>query len=81
MTDHDHDEYSTTPEFKLTAEKLTARLKQANLASKTDIANFIKKKTDFDNKTKDVTSNKNQLNKLLKKVKAISTKKLRKFDK
>ena len=43
MTDHDHDEYSTTPEFKLTAEKLTARLKQANLASKTDIANFIKK--------------------------------------
>ena len=44
MTDHDHDEYSTTPEFKLTAEKLTARLKQANLASKTDIANFIKKR-------------------------------------
>ena len=80
MTDHDHDEYSTTPEFKLTAEKLTARLKQANLASKTDIANFIKKRQILIIK-QDVTSNKNELNKLLKKVKAISTKKLRKFDK
>ena len=32
------------------------------------------KKTDFNNKLKDVTSNKNELNELSKKVKAISTK-------
>ena len=36
------------------------------------------KKTDFDNKLKDVTSNKNELNELSKKVKAISTKGLTK---
>ena len=48
---------------KLTSEKFTARLKQANLASKSDIANFIKN-TDFDNKLKDVTLNKNELKEL-----------------
>ena len=52
-------------------------LKRANLASKSDVANFVKK-TDFDNKLKDVTSNKNELNELSKKVKAISTKGLTK---
>ena len=55
----------------------TARLKQANLASKSGIANFVKK-TDFDNKIKYVTSDKNGLNKLSKKVKAILTKRLTK---
>ena len=34
--------------------------------------------TDFDNKLKDVTSNKNELNELSKKVKSISTKGLKK---
>ena len=34
--------------------------------------------TDLDNKLKDVTSNKNKINRLLKKVKAISTKRLTK---
>ena len=53
------------------------RLKQADLASKNDVVNFVKK-ADFDNKLKDVTSNKNELNELSKKVKAISTKPLRK---
>ena len=48
------------------AEIFTLRLKRANLASKSDIANFVKK-ADFDNKLEDVTSNKNQLNKLSKK--------------
>ena len=39
ITDHDHDKYITTPEFnKLTSENFAARLKQANLASKSDIA-------------------------------------------
>ena len=52
---------------KLTSESFTARLKQANLARKSSTANFIKK-TDF-NKIKDVTSNKNELNKLSKKLK------------
>ena len=37
------------------------RLKQANSASQSDIANFVGK-TDFDNQLKDVTSNKNELN-------------------
>ena len=38
-----------TPEFnKLTAENFAARLKQANLASKSDVANFVKS-SDFDN--------------------------------
>ena len=70
--------YSTTQEFnKLTSANFTARLKQANLASKDDIANFVKN-TDFDNKLKDVTSNKSELNELSKKFKAISTKELTK---
>ena len=44
ITDHDHDKYITTPEFnKLTSEYVTARLKQANLASKSDITSFVKK--------------------------------------
>ena len=74
ITDHNHDKYITTPEFnKLMSENFAARLKQAYLASKSDIANFVNK-TDFDNKLKDVASNKNELNKLSKKVKAISTK-------
>ena len=82
---HDHDKYITTQEFnKLTLENTTGRLAQANLASKNDIANFIKK-TDFDDKLKklneNVTSNKtkhvlveNELNELSEKVKTISTK-------
>ena len=75
ITDHNHDEYITTPEFnKLTAENFAAILKQVNLASKSDFVN----KTDFDNQVKNVTSNKNELNELAKKVKAISTKGLTK---
>ena len=82
--DHDHDKYINTQEFnKLTSENFTAGLAQANLASKSDIANFVKK-ADFDDKlknlNKNVTSNKtkhvlveNELNELSKKVKVIST--------
>ena len=45
----------TTPEFnKLTAKNLTARLAQANLASKNDIAALVKK-TDFDEKLKNLS--------------------------
>ena len=59
ITNNNHDKYITTAEFnKLTAETFDLRLKQSNLASKSNIANFIKK-TDFDNKLKDVKSNKN----------------------
>ena len=47
----------------LTTENLAARLAQVNLASKSDIANFLKK-TEFDNKLKNlnkkVTSNKSK---------------------
>ena len=51
---------------KLTPENFTARLKQANLESKTDIANFVKK-TYFDVKLK-------TLNEISKKVKLLSSK-------
>ena len=77
-TDHDHDKNISTQEFnRLTSENFTARLKQANLARKNDIANFVKQ-TSFNEKLKTITSNKNELNELSKKVKAISTKGLTK---
>ena len=50
-------------------------MKRANLTSTSDIANFVNN-TDFDNKLKDVTSNKNELNEPSKNIKAISTKRL-----
>ena len=56
---------------------LTVILAKANLTSKSDIANFVKK-TDFDDKLinshKNNTSDKNELNEQSEKVKAISTK-------
>ena len=56
----DRSKYTTT---KLTAENFTARLKQAILANKGDIADFVIN-TDFDNKpkklNKKVTSNKSK---------------------
>ena len=43
-TDHDHDKYITTQEFnKLAAENFTSGLKQANLASKIYISNFVER--------------------------------------
>ena len=70
-TNHNH---ITTTEFnRFAAEMFELRLKLANLASKSDIANFVKQ-TGFDNKLKDVTWNKNKLNELLKKSKAVLTK-------
>ena len=58
---------------------LTVILAKANLTSKSDIANFVKK-TDFDDKLinshKNNTSDKNELNEQSEKVKAISTKDL-----
>ena len=55
ITDHDHDKYITTPKFNnLTAENFAPRLAQANLASKSDIVNFVKK-SDFDDQLKNVT--------------------------
>ena len=91
FTDHDHDEYITTPKFsKLTSENFAVRLAQANSARKIDTA-VIVKKTVFDKKlkklnvSKNIISNKtkhvlaeNELNELSKKVKAISTKGLTK---
>ena len=75
----DHSKYLTNPEFnKLTADTFTARLKQATLATKGDIAVFVKK-TNFDDKLKklykEFTSNKpkhllveNELKKLQDKI-------------
>ena len=73
----DHDKYTTAEEFnKSTSENFAARLAQANVANKSDIANFIKK-TDFHDKlknlNKNVTSHKSELNELSEKNKAILT--------
>ena len=72
-SDNDHDKYITTEEFnKLPSENFTARLAKANLASKSNIANFVKK-TDL---------NKNELNELSKKSYSNIDKKIHKrFDK
>ena len=43
INDHDHAKYITTQEFSKVTDTFTARLAQANLASKNDIANFVKK--------------------------------------
>ena len=52
ITDHDHNKYITALEFiKLIVEHFAGRLAQANLASKRDISNFVKK-SDFDDKLK-----------------------------
>ena len=74
--DHDNDKQITTQVFnQLILENFTARLAQiTNLASKSNVANFVKK-TDFDNKLKNVTSNKNKLNKFSKKLKQYQEKK------
>ena len=74
--DHDNDKQITTQVFnQLVLENFTARLAQiTNLASKSNVANFVKK-TDFDNKLKNVTSNKNKLNKFSKKLKQYQQKK------
>ena len=55
IIDHDDsNKYITTLGFnKLTAENFAATLKQANLASKSGIADFINK-ADFDNKLKNL---------------------------
>ena len=77
--DHDPNKYVTTKFNKLTSEKFSARLAKANLASKNYIFALLKK-TDFDEKLKDlnknVTSNKtkhvlvkNKLNGLSKMLK------------
>ena len=57
-TEQDHNKYITTQDFnELTSEHFTARLKQANLESKSYIVNFVKK----------ADLNKNELNELSKK--------------
>ena len=63
-----HDKYITTPEFiKLTAKNSTARLKQANLVTKTD---FDKKLTSFNRK---ITSNKTKYLEVQKKLYSLIT--------
>ena len=67
--DHDRNcKYITTQEFnKLTVETFAAWLKQSNLATKADIADFVKD-TDFDNKLKSL--NKNNASNKIKHLKA-----------
>ena len=53
-SEYNHDKYVTTQEFnKLTSGNFDARLAQANLASKSDFANFVKK-TDCHDKLKQI---------------------------
>ena len=57
----DHSKYITTPEFnKLTAENFTARSKQAKLATKGDIADFVNFDDKLKNLIKKVSSNKSK---------------------
>ena len=52
INDHDHAKYITTQDFnKLTAENFFGRLKQVNLSSNNDIADFVKN-IDFDDELK-----------------------------
>ena len=52
----DHDKYVTTPKFnKLTKGNFAKRLKQTNLASKNNIADFVKNR-DFDEKLRKVNN-------------------------
>ena len=62
ITDHNHDNSITTPGFsKLTLEHIAARLKQADLASKINVVDLVKK-TDFDNKLLGFNKKKNSSN-------------------
>ena len=64
-----HDKYITTPEFnKWTAESFTARLKQANLVTKTD---FDNKLTNFNRR---ITSNKTKHSEVQKELNSLTTK-------
>ena len=64
IIDYNHDKCITTPEFnRFTKEIFDLTLKRANLASKSDIDNFVNK-TDFDTNLKGITLNKNKLNEL-----------------
>ena len=64
----DHAKYNTIPEFnKLTAENVAARLKQANLVTKTD---FDNKLTSFNRK---ITSNKTKYLEVQKKLNSLIT--------
>ena len=55
INDNDQGKYITIQEInKLTIDNFASRLKQANLASKTDIPDFVKK-TDFNKKLKITT--------------------------
>ena len=57
-TDYDHGKFITTQEFNsLTTDNSAARLKEANLASRNNIANLVRQ-VYFDNK---ITSNKTKL--------------------
>ena len=79
LLDHGHsNKYITTQKFnKLAAENSAARLKQAKLATKADIADFVKK-TDFDdklkNRSKKATSNKTKHLDVEKKLDDVSEK-------
>ena len=52
----------------MTSEHFTARLAQANLATKSDISNSVNK-ADFNDKLKSIISNKNELMNYQKKIK------------
>ena len=79
ITDHDHrNNYITKQEFsKLSRQIVAARLAQANLVSKSDIANFVTK-TDLDDKLKilnqKITSNKTKYAEAEKKITALTNK-------
>ena len=78
ITDFNHNDNITTPEFNTsTAKNFAARLIQANLASKRYIAYFVNE-TDFDNQVKKCYIKLKWIKLPIKKNKAISTNRLTK---
>ena len=43
LNNYNHDEYITTPEFKVTSVNFAARLAEVNLESKSDIPCFVRR--------------------------------------
>ena len=65
ITTHDHGKYNTNQEFnKLTSENFSAGLKQANLANKNDIDDFVKNQILIMNLSKKITLDNSWITKL-----------------
>ena len=67
ITDHNHDKYINTPEFKVNIRKFCCKTKTSKFNKQKWYANFVNNFGNFGNRRKDVTSKKNELNWTIKK--------------